>query len=266
MFWFLAKFALIGIITITSSIGASAVISNVLISPTPTPTQFPTPLPTVSDPYITCGPGQYSKQTAWIRQSVCKNYTDCQLNDGSYKLMSKAECDEIQKKSVVNVVQNIDCVGPDGKHFQTTQQECDSFNAAWKNNKPTNSNTVTVGKPSSGCTLITINCNIPGHAYTGTGCNLAEAQASCDRASSSFGSYDTCKNEKQSAYDSCLTPCNSDYQYAKAACEYAFTGANAGIEQNPTKYGECLDEASQHKNTCSDNCYNSYSTGLNSCQ
>lgn len=25
----------------------------------------------------------------------------------------------------------IDCTGPDGKHFQTTQAECDSFNAAW---------------------------------------------------------------------------------------------------------------------------------------
>lgn len=26
---------------------------------------------------------------------------------------------------------DIDCTGPDGKHFQTTQQECNSFNAAW---------------------------------------------------------------------------------------------------------------------------------------
>ncbi len=25
----------------------------------------------------------------------------------------------------------IDCTGPDGKHFQTTQEECDTFNAAW---------------------------------------------------------------------------------------------------------------------------------------
>lgn len=34
----------------------------------------------------------------------------------------------------------IDCVGPDGKHFNTTQKECDDFNAAWKkpqqNNQP----------------------------------------------------------------------------------------------------------------------------------
>lgn len=25
----------------------------------------------------------------------------------------------------------IDCTGPDGKHFQTTQEECNAFNAAW---------------------------------------------------------------------------------------------------------------------------------------
>ncbi len=25
----------------------------------------------------------------------------------------------------------IDCIGPDGKHLQVTQQECDNFNNAW---------------------------------------------------------------------------------------------------------------------------------------
>lgn len=29
----------------------------------------------------------------------------------------------------------IDCTGPDGKHLQITQKECDSFNAAWTNHK-----------------------------------------------------------------------------------------------------------------------------------
>ncbi len=31
-----------------------------------------------------------------------------------------------------NAVGTIDCVGPDGKHFQTTQKECDDFNNAWR--------------------------------------------------------------------------------------------------------------------------------------
>lgn len=34
-------------------------------------------------------------------------------------------------------IPEIECVGPDGVHFQTTQKECDEFNAAWDKPKPT---------------------------------------------------------------------------------------------------------------------------------
>lgn len=30
-------------------------------------------------------------------------------------------------------IKQIECVGPDGVHFKTTQKECDEFNAAWRN-------------------------------------------------------------------------------------------------------------------------------------
>ena len=36
-----------------------------------------------------------------------------------------------------NVSPTVDCVGPDGKHFNTTQQQCDSFNSAWATPTPT---------------------------------------------------------------------------------------------------------------------------------
>jgi hypothetical protein len=45
----------------------------------------------------------------------------------------------IQKKSAPvqkNAINQIICTGPDGKTFQTTQEECDNFNNAWANNKP----------------------------------------------------------------------------------------------------------------------------------
>ena len=35
----------------------------------------------------------------------------------------------------------ITCTGPDGKQFQVTQQECDSFNAAWKNKSTSQTST-----------------------------------------------------------------------------------------------------------------------------
>jgi len=37
----------------------------------------------------------------------------------------------------------IECVGPDGKHFQTTQKECDDFNKAWGNTNSSSPNSST---------------------------------------------------------------------------------------------------------------------------
>lgn len=44
----------------------------------------------------------------------------------------------IQKENTVqsaDSADNIDCIGPDGKKFKTTQKECDKFNSAWNNEK-----------------------------------------------------------------------------------------------------------------------------------
>jgi len=43
----------------------------------------------------------------------------------------------------------IDCTGPDGRHFQTTQKECDSFNAAWAH-PPSGTNPSSGGSAPSG--------------------------------------------------------------------------------------------------------------------
>jgi hypothetical protein len=45
--------------------------------------------------------------------------------------------EQVQQPAQSNTNTNtVDCVGPDGKHFKTTQQECDNFNKAWS--KPAN--------------------------------------------------------------------------------------------------------------------------------
>ncbi len=46
----------------------------------------------------------------------------------------------------------VDCIGPDGKHSQKTQKECDDFNAAWR--KPQQANRNNVPNNQSG----TVNC------------------------------------------------------------------------------------------------------------
>ena len=81
---------------------------------------------------------------------------DCVLNGVKTTAINQAKCDEwvnylktlpsptakINNQTVVNNNPSsggkIDCIGPDGKHLQITQQECDNFNAAWGKSKSTN--------------------------------------------------------------------------------------------------------------------------------
>lgn len=44
----------------------------------------------------------------------------------------------------------IECVGPDGKHFSTSQKECDDFNAAW-------------GKPQTNDPMVTCGSDVTGY-------------------------------------------------------------------------------------------------------
>lgn len=62
-----------------------------------TPTLAPKPvIPTYyvdPDPVISCGPGQNSGQYVKDKRSNCINYVDCELNNNTYSLMLKSECD-----------------------------------------------------------------------------------------------------------------------------------------------------------------------------
>ncbi len=46
----------------------------------------------------------------------------------------------------------VDCIGPDGKHSQKTQKECDDFNAAWVKPQQANRNNIPNNQPN------TVNC------------------------------------------------------------------------------------------------------------
>lgn len=125
-------------------------------SPTSTSTATPveTSIPKLegSTTTIPCGPGQNSGQYVYLKTaSECQNYTDCGLNDGSWKLMTISECSVAQGKT--NSSAKIDCAGPDGKQFKTTQKECDSFNKAW------DKTTQTTNNPSNNASRSLIPCN-----------------------------------------------------------------------------------------------------------
>lgn len=104
---------------------------------------LPSPTPIATKTTVPCGPGQHSGQYVYLETaSDCQNYTDCGFTDGSWKLMKKEDCTIAQKQDIVprqnNTSTKIDCTGPDGKHFQATQKECNEFNAAWGNKKINN--------------------------------------------------------------------------------------------------------------------------------
>lgn len=86
----------------------------------------------------------------------------------------------------------IDCVGPDGKHSQKTQKECDEFNAAWGNTPTLNPNEI-------------IQCNM--HINCGGG-TKEMTRLSCEQStccSLSSGNILTSQNDcKQKQYSDCI--------------------------------------------------------------
>lgn len=242
-----------------------------------------------TDPYIRCGPGQNSGQYVNDRQSACANYTDCQLNDGSWKLMKKTECDALQRRAApVAIEPKIDCIGPDGKHLQITQKECDDFNAAW-------------GKHSSGQENKTVSCFIQPSLTI-----AVKDQVECDRARATFPGYSTnssptagntvycwnntyrygyytssgdkcnednmrgaanalCQDTQKIKLNSCNSQCQRDHDENKAVCAWAYPGGN---EESNNKYGECLNGpggVGEVYGACLDKCTNQYTQDLKQC-
>lgn len=119
-----------------------------------------------------CDDGYTMNETTGECESCPPNtwgkYSFCYCNDGYEKNKETGQCDKIdeslnngigltQKDSVsldVNSKQ-IDCIGPDGKHLQTTEIECKKFNDAWSIKIPT------VKRTSSSIYVPSNNTNIP---------------------------------------------------------------------------------------------------------
>ncbi len=123
---------------------------------------------------------------------------------------------------------NIDCTGPDGKHFSATQKECDDFNSAWKP-KPTPTT------QSSSC---------GNNAYSSYGycyCNNGYTK------NYSSGQCEACPPNSYGSYGSCY--CNSGYtkNYSTNQCEKLNCPSNSHESGN-----SCL---------CNDNYVKNYSNG-----
>lgn len=63
----------------------------------------------------------------------------------------------ISKPKIVKLA-NIECVGPDGKHFQATKADCDNLNSYWSKNQPSNPSTPS-NNPSTNSNPISLASN-----------------------------------------------------------------------------------------------------------
>ena len=80
--------------------------------------------------------------------------------------------------------------------------------------------------------------------------------------------YKTCMDTQMIKYNSCKSTCESGVEKDKAACVWAYTGSNAGIEQNPDKYEECLlgpGGATETHGTCLGKCTDQYGQDIKKC-
>ena len=99
----------------------------------------PTPDP---DPAIACNVhANCGGGTRLIKQSECNNSVCCGIGDDWIFYLSRNKCIIDQQAQTVVKETQIECWGPDGKSFITTQKECDEFRVAWGKSNNTTSNT-----------------------------------------------------------------------------------------------------------------------------
>jgi hypothetical protein len=132
---------------------------------------------------------------------------------------------QVSKKTTTGTKTNlVDCVGPDGVHFQTTQKECDEFNSAWGNSKkptmaPSSSNSNNVNTAISNVKQSCLAaCLLAAEICTST-CttNASNSNMICNRDYSGEDlskCEENTRNERQSCYDRC----NSDHNAAIDRC------------------------------------------------
>lgn len=133
-----------------------------------------------------------------------------------------------------NSVPTVDCTGPDGKHLRITQTDCESFNAAWNNNK----------KQVQSQTVSQVNI-----AFENAKNNVKYFQAK------------QCLSEAKRKSDSCSNDCNGPWNYGRNACAYALQN----LDWDTSRYGECLNENTNIYSACLDSCTSTFTSEQDAC-
>lgn len=138
-----------------------------------------------------------------------------------------------------------------------TNQLCQQAQNSLNNSQPAQQNT----QPSVGNNYYCWN-NAYGYAYytsSGDQCNADNVQSAA---------YKLCTDTQKLKLNTCNTNCKTDLDKADAVCAWAYTGPNAAIANDTTKYGDCLngpDGAAAHYATCLSQCSSQFEQGLKQC-
>lgn len=165
----------------------------------------------------------------------------------------------------------IECWGPDGKSFMTTQKECDEFKNAWGISNNTNTTNNNQEETSNNvyqlCDRVSIVCTYPNSVGTintanAFGCTYIEAYASCDKMKNSG----QCNADSWSTYNQCSDLCKATRNKDLDICIWAYLGANPGVEPSQKRYEECNAEVWSNFESCHTTCSNTRASDFNSCQ
>lgn len=158
--------------------------------------------------------------------------------------------------------QTITCTGPDGKQFQSTQQECDDFNSAWGKSSQT-TNTQPAKKQQTATSTLNYYCYDNTYNYwyyTSSG-----EQCNADNANSAL--YQLCTNNVQSfgEYKDCQDQCSATFYSDNDICFAAYATQDAYIEYNWDLYMECSNEVADNLSACYESCSPVYQKVFDQC-
>jgi len=157
----------------------------------------------------------------------------------------------------------IDCIGPDGKHLQITQEQCDSFNAAWgkgttqtyptyvpqntQSNSGSNNNTSIYQDNRIWCQL-----NSGTYLLDPTTCQQNKQQDQANQqiykqAQTNQAAYNTCANNALSNYQGDLSIANNLGTCTVAGCSSSVldqrsAASNAALNKYNNAVAQCKNE------------------------
>lgn len=244
-----------------------AVSLQACLHPQPAVEQVPEgPKPVICQVPQQCGGGSIP-----LKEWECKAIVCCSTNGKwtAYYDGRKCETPKAVQPTKVQLTQavgnKIDCTGPDGKHLQITQKECDDFNAAW-GNKP---KPVVQQTQQSGTQVRTATNNVYCWNNTYKYSYYTTSGDQCNQDNTKSAINNICYMTQNSKKDTCWNQCKAQLDKDNGLCAWAYTGQNAGVAQDSGKYGECLNGpggTAENYDKCLSACGDQYAKDLQSCK